>query len=97
MLTFLASLTVEQQAALVAAFTFGIVWLIKRSKLEWTQDEIDKQRYYVQAVTWALLLAAIQNAGDWDWRKWLVAAIMGFLGSQGLYTTSKAVKRLGRQ
>jgi len=94
MLTFLSSLNVEQQAALVAALTFGIVWLIKRSNAEWTQDEVDKCRYYVHAVVWALGLAAFQNAGAWDWTKFFAAAIFGFLGSQGIYTTHKAAKRL---
>ena len=92
MLTFLSSLSVEQQAMLVAALTFGIVWLIKRR--DWVQSDFDRMRYYVSAVVSALLLAAIQNAGAWDWHKFLAAAIFGFLGSQGLYTTNKAAGRL---
>ncbi len=94
MLTFLANLTIEQQAMLVAALTFGIVWAITRLKPTWEQTELDKMKYYAQAVAAAIVLAAIQNAGSWDWRKFLAAAIFGFLGSQGLYTTNKAMGRL---
>jgi len=94
MLDFLSSLTMEQQAMLTGIITFGIVWLIKRAKFEWEQDDLDKMRYYVHAVVWSMLVAAIQNAGDWNWHKWFAAAIVGFLASQGIYTTHKTAKRL---
>ena len=94
MLEFLASLTLEQQAMLTAALTFGIVFLIKRRKPEWEQGDIDRMKSYVQAVATAVVLAVIQNAADWDWHKVIAAAIVGFLGSQALYTTNKAAGRL---
>jgi len=95
MLDFLASLTMEQQAMIVAFVTFGIVWAIKRcTAAKGMEYQEDKMRYYVHAVVWSLVVAAVQNAGDFSWQKWFAAAIVGFLGSQGLYTSHKAAKRL---
>ncbi len=94
MLTFLASLTAEQQAMIVAGLTFIIVWIVKKLWPQWAQNDLDKLTNFSRAAMAAFILAAVQNAGAWDWRKFLVAAILGVLGSGGLYNTQKAAVRL---